>query len=159
MLEKYDFVVDAMLGKLARWLRVMGYSVYYDPKLEDKDLLQVADRQATILVTRDRLLAYRANKLGIKAILVGEDLEDQLKALADKCGLSIGINLNRTRCPKCNARLKETCREHVKDKVPQEILRLYEKFYLCLRCGSVYWLGSHYLNMQKKLHKLSFNNK
>lgn len=159
MLEKYDFVVDAMLGKLARWLRVMGYSVYYDPKLKDEDLLEIADRQATVLVTRDRLLAYRANKLGVKGVLVGEGLEDQLKILAEKCGLAIGINLDKTRCPKCNTVLKETRKEYVKGKVPEEVFRLYEKFFLCIRCGSVYWLGSHYLNMQKKLHKLSSNNK
>ncbi|MEE8111479.1 MAG: Mut7-C RNAse domain-containing protein, partial [Acidobacteriota bacterium] len=72
------FVVDCMLGSLAKWLKILGLDTRYDPALDDDDLVEIADRQDRILVTRDSRLVRR-RRLREPIFIVSQDLHDQIR--------------------------------------------------------------------------------
>ncbi|RLE85753.1 MAG: hypothetical protein DRJ41_00590, partial [Thermoprotei archaeon] len=81
----YDFVLDAMLGKEARWLRVLGYSVFYSPEADDNELIKVASKDNSILITKDLMLFRRAIKENVKCICIkSNNVESFLKTLKRK---------------------------------------------------------------------------
>ncbi len=144
------FVVDSMLGRLAKWLRLLGYDTLYSKNYEDWQLLKIAEKTGRILVTRDRGLYWRARKRGLNAVLIEtDDVATRLAELYVKAGISLDANPERSRCPHCNSELVVVREKSlVKDRVPPESLRAFDKFYLCPRCGKVYWEGSHWRNIR-----------
>ncbi|MGI6210058.1 MAG: Mut7-C RNAse domain-containing protein, partial [Anaerolineae bacterium] len=78
------FIADAMLGKLARWLRLAGYDTIYDAALDDRELARRARESGRILLTRDRELAGRR---GVRAYLVqSEQVQEQLEEVLRAAG-------------------------------------------------------------------------
>lgn len=152
-MRKYDFITDAMLGKLARWLRVLGYSVFYNPKVSDNELLGIACKMGGLLLTRDRELYHKAQEKGIQSIFIPEtDIVKILTFLYKKGIIKLRIDFNMTRCPKCNTKLEIVPREVVRGKIPEEVLKRYDIFLQCPNCGSIYWPGKHYTSMIKILN-------
>lgn len=140
---KPRFLVDSMLGSLARWLRIGGYDAEYRRDAEDDSLMEEAFRTGRILLTRDRVLVLRAKKRGIETILVeGEGEVEQLGALAAALGLE--LDPSNSRCPKCNGSLTRVSRDEVRDRVPEASLEAFDVFWMCGSCGGVYWRGSHW---------------
>ena len=140
---KPRFLVDSMLGSLARWLRIGGYDAEYRRDADDDSLMEEASRTGRILLTRDRVLALRAKKRGVETILVeGEGDVEQLGALAAALGLD--LDPSNSRCPKCNGSLTRVSRDQVRDRVPEASLEAFDVFWVCDSCGCVYWRGSHW---------------
>lgn len=140
---KPRFLVDSMLGSLARWLRIGGYDAEYRRDAEDDSLMEEASRTGRILLTRDRVLVLRAKKRGIETILVeGEGEVEQLGALAAALGLE--LDPSNSRCPKCNGSLTRVSRDAVRGRVPEASLEAFNVFWMCGSCGGVYWRGSHW---------------
>ncbi len=140
---KHRFLVDSMLGSLARWLRIGGYDAEYRRDADDDALLEEASRTGRVLLTRDRVLALRAKKRGVETILVeGEGDVRQLGALAAALGLE--LDPSNSRCPKCNGSLTRVSRNQVRDRVPEASLEAFDVFWVCDSCGGVYWRGSHW---------------
>ena len=140
---KPRFLVDSMLGSLARWLRIGGYDAEYQRDAEDDSLMEEASKTGRILLTRDRVLVLRAKKRGIETILVeGEGEVEQLGALAAALGLE--LDPSNSRCPKCNGSLTRVSRDEVRDRVPEASLEAFDVFWMCGSCGGVYWRGSHW---------------
>jgi len=140
---KPRFLVDSMLGSLARWLRIGGYDAEYRRDAEDDSLMEEASRTGRILLTRDRVLVLRAKKRGIETILVeGAGEVEQLGALAAALGLE--LDPSNSRCPKCNGSLTRVSRNEVRDRVPEASLEAFDVFWVCGSCGGVYWRGSHW---------------
>ena len=150
----YNFVVDAMLGNIAKWLRFLGYSTYYNSGASDEELLLQASKFKAVLITRDKELYKKALKKGVKTVYLPplDDIE-ALAYLSKKVNLKLKVNLGKTRCPKCNGILVVKKPEEVKHKVPYNVLKTYNVFYVCESCGQVYWLGSHYRSMMKILRE------
>ncbi len=137
------FLVDGMLGSLARWLRISGYDAEYRREADDDSLIEEASRTGRVLLTRDRELAHRARKRGMEAVLVeGEDEVFQLGELAAVFGLELDPSCSR--CPKCNGPLTRVEKDQIKDRVPEASLEAFEVFWVCGVCGNVYWRGSHW---------------
>lgn len=137
------FLVDGMLGSLARWLRIGGYDAEYRREADDDPLMEEAARTGRLLLTRDRALVLRAKKRGIEAILMkGEDDVEQLGELVAALGLKLDPCCSR--CPKCNGVLTRVDKDTVRDRVPEASLEAFEVFWDCGSCGSVYWRGSHW---------------
>jgi len=148
------FVVDAMLGRTARWLRILGLNVLYDPSWSDDRLLEVALRLNATVLTRDRELASRAASMGLSVLEVsGKSETERMRFLIKKLGLRPVIDPSRSRCPVCNGSLREVSKEDVSHLVPEGVLRRQERFWICVECGKVYWLGSHFRNMKKFLER------
>ena len=105
------FIVDSMLGSLARWLRMLGYETDYDSRADDKILLEKTHLENGILLTRDAELYNRARSKGLISVLVqGETDETRLGHLGDTLGLSLELDMAHTRCPECGSALRQISR-------------------------------------------------
>ncbi len=137
------FLVDSMLGSLARWLRIGGYDAEYRRDADDDALMEEASRTGRVLLTRDRVLALRAKKRDVETILVeAEGDVEQLGAIAATLGLE--LDPSNSRCPACNGSLTRVERDRVRGRVPEASLQAFDVFWECGSCGGVYWRGSHW---------------
>lgn len=143
------FVVDGMLGSLARWLRILGYDTDYANQRDDPELVRIARAEDRVLLTRDRELASRR---GVRTLLVeSQSLDDQLAQVTAAFPLPPGTHPGR--CSVCNTVLVEATREEVAHRVPRYVLKRHPHFQCCPGCDRVYWRGSHWRNMQARLSK------
>jgi len=133
------FVTDVMLGKLARWLRALGYDTLYFRDATDARLLGIALRENRRLLTRDVGLARRAAAAGL--LIRGEGVDDQIREVMAACGLLGRAPLSR--CLECNGTLTPCRSDEVRERVPPYTLATQREFSLCAGCGRVFWPGSH----------------
>jgi uncharacterized protein with PIN domain len=141
------FVVDGMLGSLARWLRILGYDTDYVNQRDDAELVRVARAEDRVLLTRDRELAGRR---GVRTLLIeSQSLDDQLAQVTASFPLPPGSHPGR--CSVCNSVLVEARPEEVAHRVPRYVLKRHSHFHRCPGCDRVYWRGSHWRNMQARL--------
>jgi uncharacterized protein with PIN domain len=148
------FIADGMLGKLARWLRMLGQDVTYSTQLEDAELLAIAEQERRILLTRDSELYQRATAKGIAAFYVeGQTEAEKLAELAGRFGFPLTIDLMRSRCPKCNAEIRLTPKETLSGKVEKNTFTYYAEFWKCSDCGRVYWQGAHWDGIRATLEE------
>ncbi|PVX24953.1 MAG: hypothetical protein CW691_06055 [Candidatus Bathyarchaeum sp.] len=146
------FIADGMLGKLARWLRILGQNVDYYRAADDNKLICLAESEKRILLTRDFELYQRAVSRGLEAVFVDATNEtEKLALLAKRFGLSLAVDLNVSRCPKCNGTLEAVSKDAVLDKIPKATSIHYDNFWLCTGCGQVYWQGAHWKRIQVTL--------
>ncbi len=152
MIREPRFIIDSMLGTLARWLRILGYDTLYSRSYEDWTILKIAEEQDRIIITRDQGLHRRALNRGLKSILVEmDDMAERLAYIAYMTGIRLYVDFSKSRCPICNAELVKVPKERVKDKVPPRVYKLHEDFWICPRCGKVYWVGSHWRKIEEIL--------
>ena len=142
------FVADDMLGKLAKWLRILGYDVLYPAPARDAYLLRLAQAEGRVLLTRDRGLADRCS--GWKVLVKSEDPWEQLRQVVEELGLEVDRGF-LSRCAVCNEPIEPVPKENVRDLVPPYVFRTHEHFARCPICGRVYWEGSHVERMRRKL--------
>ena len=139
------FVADGMLGKLSRWLRMMGHDVKYSAVLSDDELMAVAKTEERVLLTRDLELYQRCVSKGIEAFYVeGTNEPERLAELADRFKFPLEINLAASHCPKCNSQLRSVPKETIADKVEPKTYTHYNEFWQCPDCGQIYWQGAHW---------------
>ncbi|MBD3286576.1 hypothetical protein GF359_08385 [candidate division WOR-3 bacterium] len=141
------FLVDVMLGKLARWLRVLGWDTEYRKDKSIDELLDRAAREGRVLLTRKQLEHERL------VYIKSEILEEQLKQLERQFGVITDAR-PFTRCIECNRMLERTDKKTVRGRVPFYTYSTQESFYTCPGCGKVYWPGSHHQAMLKKVEEL-----
>ncbi|MBC7264273.1 MAG: Mut7-C RNAse domain-containing protein [Chloroflexi bacterium] len=144
------FVADAMLGTLAKWLRILGYDTLYDPRADDNELVRLARAEDRLLLTRDVSLARRR---GVRTLFItSEDLEDQLRQVCREARLN--TNSPFSRCPVCNTPLEDVPRGEAWGQVPPYVFQSHERFALCPQCNQFYWQGTHWDNMRARLRRL-----
>lgn len=144
------FVVDSMSGKLAKWIRILGYSVkYVTPELDDSSILNMIE--GGILITRDSELLRKAVKLGYEAHEVPQGLLDAIATLSSRFGVRLKVDARRTRCPFCDTPLEISDRTRVISELPKEVLRGHRRFLICKNCGKIFWFGSHYWKILRTL--------
>ena len=138
-----------MLGRLARWLRTLGYDTAYDPSVDDPALVAQADAQARVLLTRDRRLV--ADLRPARSVLVRSDAPlAQLREVAEACGLAAPPGLF-TRCAVCNGALRRATAAEVATLVPERVRERGGAVWRCPGCGRAYWDGSHTRRMRATL--------
>lgn len=148
------FLCDQMLGTLAKWLRILGFDTYY-PKSDLKDdfILNLAKKEKRVLITRDKKLIWEARRKNIKNIKLDcTNLEEQLKTILDY----VKINKNNilSRCTICNFELKKIEKDKVVNKLPKHVFETHKNFWYCQKCDKIYWKGSHFEMMLKKIDKI-----
>ena len=156
------FIADSMLGKLARWLRMLGQDVTYNVQLDDNQLLDLAKKESRVLLTKDLELYQRAASRGIEALFVeGKRESDRLAEVARRYGLTLAIDMEKSNCPVCNTKLKATSKDQLSGELQKNTFTYYEKFWKCPNCGQIYWQGAHWKQIsntlseaQAKLEKL-----
>lgn len=146
------FFADNMLGRLAVWLRIIGYDTLYFRNIEDKDLIRSALQENRIILTRDTRLVKR--KLVKYFILIKNDLwQEQIKELAGKIKLDLTSGI-LSRCVFCNEILFAIEKEKIKEKVPSYVYETQYSFVSCPECRKIFWQGTHILEIKKFLESL-----
>lgn len=146
------FIADAMLGRVARWLRTLGYDTVYDDAISDSDLVRRSLLEDRIILTRDRRipLEWRIDNC---LVLEGDGTTDRLSEVISALDLSRPERLF-TRCRSCNAELAPVDPEDVSAEVPPRVLERHDTFSRCPDCGKIYWEGSHAERMRNLIERV-----
>ena len=144
------FLADEMLGTLARWLRLIGQDTLYIKGEEDGRLAEIALAEDRVLLTRDRALAARCPR---SMLLSSMEPMEQLRQVIK--GTGIVPDESATRCTRCNGELMRVDRASVASEVPEGSLRTYDEFFRCSECGTVYWRGSHWDDIRRRLKSIT----
>ncbi len=143
------FIVDCMLGKLAKWLRVLGFDTLYFSRIKDEELIRLAEESQRILLTRDTKLLDK-NRKPFSLLIVSEKWWEQLRQVLKEFSLKDKIK-PYSRCLECNTPLKDLNREDARNLVSPFIYQNSEAFSVCPTCQKVYWRGTHINDMEEKL--------
>jgi uncharacterized protein with PIN domain len=143
------FVVDCMLGKLAKWLKILGFDAIFFSKIEDDALLEIARDEGRILLTRDTGLIERI-KNDRSLFIESENWRTQIEQVLDHFDLWKDVEPN-SRCIECNVLLKDLPREKAKNLVTPFVFENADTFALCPDCGRVFWRGTHLKDMETKI--------
>jgi len=147
------FLVDRMLGKLAKELRMLGYDTIYYRGEDAHQLIQLARQEGRLILTRNTKLIPRKFDVTILEVMEDDPIH-QLRELIGKGYISLDEEALFIRCLLCNSLLNELPREEVMGKVPDFIFYQQKAFFQCPQCQRIYWHGSHQENMQRKVEKL-----
>lgn len=146
-------IADAMLGGLARWLRVLGLDTAYDPALDDPALVDRALAEERVILTRDRRLVERrraSNHLLVRSEVVDEQVAQVLSELR----VEPDPEELFSRCLRCNAPLREVPAEEASREVPPYVARTQERFRRCPECGRIFWRATHARRMRTRLRRM-----
>ncbi|MCW3983585.1 MAG: Mut7-C RNAse domain-containing protein [Candidatus Bathyarchaeota archaeon] len=146
------FLADGMLGKLARWLRMLGQDVSYSTQLGDNELLGLAKAEGRVLLTKDLELYKRAVTRGLEAFYVeGKTEVERLAEVTKRYSVDLAVDMDKANCPICNTPLKASPKEQLKDKLEPNTYLHYDRFWHCPNCGQVYWQGAHWKQITNTL--------
>jgi len=144
------FICDDNLGKLARYLRVLGFDTCFDETIADNTLLRIAASEERCLLTRDHKLSSKSVPHGI-LILENDDPLNQLSIVIQKLNLKIDPELLFNRCSRCNGLCHIVDKRTISEEVFPFILKTQEIIKQCPSCKRFYWKGSHYKALLRKL--------
>ncbi|MFH1416014.1 MAG: Mut7-C RNAse domain-containing protein [Elusimicrobiota bacterium] len=138
---KRAFIVDFMLGRLCRWLRLIGEDALYYREDDGNGIIYSSLRSKRIILTRNsRLSIKRALKV---CLIKSDDFRKQLKQVIDEFGIKVIPENIFTRCTQCNSMLEEIPKGSVTGKVPDYVYKTQERFSVCRTCSKIYWNGTH----------------
>lgn len=147
------FVATKELGRLVRWLRILGFDVEYFQSNNRSALVITSLRDERIILTRDSRMSPVS---GIRILRIKYDnLKDQLAQVLKELDIKIDENALFTRCILCNKALEAAEKESIKDKVPEYVYQTQDNFVMCPECQRVYWRGTHWGNVRKLLAEVS----
>jgi uncharacterized protein with PIN domain len=144
-LREVRFVLDTHLGRLAGYLRMMGFDTIYRNDFSDEELAKISSEEKRVLLTKDRGLLKRnlvTHGYFVRGIHPREKLIDVLR----RFDLFQQVQ-PFTRCIRCNGLLEDVPKEEVFDLLPPKVKVAYEDFRRCQSCGQIYWKGTHYERM------------
>jgi uncharacterized protein len=145
------FAADRMLGRLAKWLRVMGQDVIYGEHLTGYGLIQAARADERLILTRDRRLKQKRPPPYL--LIESNHYRDQVRQVIEACRLKVGAAV-LTRCVVCNQVLQPKAKKAVESQVPPYVFATQENFSWCPGCRRVYWPATHHLRMFEELRKM-----
>ena len=149
------FILDVQLGKLARALRMLGFDTLYRNDYQDFEIIDTAINTKRIILTRDRgILKHKSITHGywvrntsvnkqVEEIVRRFDLKNQIQPL--------------TRCLLCNEPIKSIKKGTIINRLPPGTAKQFDTFYHCTHCDKIYWPGSHYQRMRKKIDTILFH--
>lgn len=158
--ETPKFIADINVGKLARWLRILGYDTLIFKGQDDADMLTAALAEDCILLTRDSGIMKRklVTRGQVKAIFVKSDnVREQLKQVLDSLK-PLPPPRPLTLCVECNELLIEKHKEDVRECVPAYVYETQNEYMKCPACCNIYWKGTHWQAMMERLRELKKNN-
>jgi uncharacterized protein len=150
------FILDVHLGKLCRYMRLLGLDCIWRKALTDAEIVRMSAEAGRIILTRDIALLKRKEAIygyWVRSTL----LYDQIREVTERFELFSRAH-PFSRCTVCNGNITRTDKTSVKETVPEKIYGLYEEFFRCSGCHRIYWKGSHYDRMKTSLEQ-TFNTK
>lgn len=145
------FAADRMLGRLVKWLRVIGQDVIYGQHLTGYGLIRAARAETRLILTRDKRLKQKQPPPFI--FIESDHYREQLRQVIRDCGLKTGQGMF-ARCVVCNAVLQTRPKETVEKLVPPYVFSTQEKFSWCPKCQRVYWPATHHEKMLEELRTM-----
>ena len=148
------FILTPELGRLAKWLRILGYDAVYFTQTQFSSLLIQALRDNRIILTRN---AHCINKArGARLIHIKSDkVNQQLKQIVKELNLSLDSDKMFSRCTICNKELNDINKQKVKKRIPEYVFKTQDQFFICPSCQRIYWSGTHWGNVAKTLQEIN----
>lgn len=142
------FLADVMLGRLARWLRILGYDTLYTRKAIDSQLIVRAYREDRIILTRNSKMYKKIDPE--RALFIHFDnFRNQVSEVIDALDLNFDSNIFLSRCLECNLLLISLPRGEAETRVPPYVFQTVEEFKTCPQCSKIFWSGTHIEEMEK----------
>jgi hypothetical protein len=146
------FLLTKELGRLAKWLRILGFDTEYFIKDNAGSLIIQALRDERTILTRNQHLPQSK---GIRIILIeSETIKEQVKEILEKLKIKPDEESMFKRCILCNEELMDIAKEKVKDKVPEYVFKTQKDFITCPKCKRIYWQGTHWGNVKQTLGEI-----
>jgi len=154
------FLVDAMLGNIAKKLRVLGFDSEYFSDIDDSKLIEKAKNENRTIISRDRHLIERARKNEISSVYITKENEiEQFLEILKITNIQLDeISGDSARCTKCNSLTSKISKLELENKIPQGVLENNEKFWKCDGCDQIYWEGTHIKNLQEFVRKIKLKS-
>lgn len=154
---KSKFIATTELGRLSKWLRILGYDAIYTTSHRKGDLFLQSLRENRIILTRNLKLSKPTSS---KVLFIkSTDYKKQLKEIIEKLNLKIDRQNMFTRCVVCNEKLADIPREKVANKIPQYVFNAQQNFTQCKKCDKIYWHGTHWGNVSSLLKGMGIREK
>jgi len=153
--NNFRFFCDCGLGGLARWLRGSGYEAFWEPSIDDDELLRQAKKLSATVLTTDSMLMERrvVRDHFIPALWLPPTL-GILEALAFVFH-EFGLKTREPRCMSCGGELRQESKEALGERIPPKTYRWLDEYFVCTRCGKLFWRGTHWYRIQSELHKMT----
>ena len=145
------FVADKMVGRLTRWLRIIGQDVTYGPDLCGAGLIRAARREDRLILTRDRRIGRKNPPAYL--LIRSDHFREQLRQVIEEFSLD-PLKEAFTRCVECNTRFESVAKDEVEGQEPPYVFDTQEKFSFCRKCRRVYWPATHQEKMLAELEAL-----
>jgi hypothetical protein len=149
------FIVDVNVGKLAKWLRILGYDALFINGLDDDELIRIAIDEGRVLLTKDTRILRRGVVYSgeLKLVLIrDDDVRNQLRQVVRT--LSLELSKPFSLCIECNQPLLPKTREEVRGLVPPYVFHTQTQYMQCPSCHRIYWRGTHWQRMKRELEGL-----
>ncbi|MCG3222914.1 MAG: Mut7-C RNAse domain-containing protein [Candidatus Heimdallarchaeota archaeon] len=144
------FYADSMLGKLARFLRFLGYDTLYRSEEPVEKMLETSIEDNRIVLSKSENVVNKCNKLSVKSFFISSnDIEYQLRTLHNILHLELSTPPLNTRCSVCNNELIEKDKQEIISLIPKRTAGHYDRFWQCTTCEKIYWIGSHWKDIEK----------
>lgn len=148
------FAVDKMLGRLATWLRLVGYDATYGSHLASSSLIRHARTEDRAILTRDHRVLRAAQGLSV-TFIASNDFRQQLRQVILTNHLDPFAELF-TRCTTCNTPVVALPKAAVVDDVPAYVFATQQRFVRCPSCGRIYWAGTHLDRVREQLRLMGY---
>jgi uncharacterized protein with PIN domain len=149
------FFADAMLGRLARWLRILGYDTAYEKFIADDELVARMLAEDRWLLTRDRYLVRRRVLRGRHTLIAHDHIQDQLRQLRRELSLTLLIGDHTAhRCAECNTRLVPIPAAEAAPLLPPFVATQYPSFICCPTCRRLFWPGTQWTSFLNRLARI-----
>ena len=155
-LRKPKFICDVHLGKLARYLRMMGFDIYYKNDLLDEKIVKISLKERRAILTKDRGILKR-NEVTHGYFVRNTNVEEQVKEVIKRFYLQEEIK-EFSRCLECNTELMKIAKEKISGNLPPKVNQSQEEFYKCPECEKLYWKGTHHRKMLSFVKKIKTMN-
>ena len=144
------FVCDDNLGRLARWLRTVGFDTVFNAESTDNQVLTAALSDRRIIITRDHKLAKKTLARDLILLSTTDSLE-QLREVLQKCAITLELGRFFSLCPLCNVTVEYINKEDFSTSIPPYVFRTKNRFTRCPRCARIFWSGTHVERMKERL--------
>jgi uncharacterized protein len=144
-LRNPKFVADVHLGRLTKYLRIIGLDVLYKNNFDDEEIVRISLKEKRAILTKDRGILKR-NEVIHGYWVRSTKVEEQVKEVLKRFDLKNEIK-EFSRCLECNEPLKPITKETIIDQLPPKVANRQNEFYKCSSCNKIYWKGSHYMRM------------